>query len=153
MSFIHANLISLNKPMKKWGKLKMAKTNRKHDRVIHYESAIQRMRFVSLYDVYRFLADVSGYAEDNGGRVSIEEMMSLYRPSPYAVEVTYDNDNSEKWGLSIASLQHVGVYKAPKETRFTQKSDYMSVNAVYGKGDGYYLVVRGVENMEALKNE
>ena len=27
----------------------------------------------------------------------------------------------------------------------------MSVNAVYGKGDGYYLVVRGVENMEVLK--
>ena len=133
--------------MKKWGKLKMAKTNRKHDRIIHYEAAIQRMRFVSLYDVYRFLADVSGYAEDNGGRVSIEEMMSLYRPSPYAVEVAYDNDNSEKWGLSIASLQHVGVYKAPKETRFTQKSDRLSMNVEFDKEDKYYLVIRGVEPM------
>ena len=139
--------------MKKWGKLKMAKTNRKHDRIIHYEAAIQRMRFVSLYDVYRFLADVSGYAEDNGGRVSIEEMMSLYRPSTYAVEVAYDNDNSEKWGLSLESLQHVGVYKAPKETRFTQKSDNWSMNVEFDKEDQYYLVIRGVENMEALKNE
>lgn len=129
----------------------MAKTNRKHDRVIHYESAIQRMRFVSLYDVYRFLADVSGYAEDNGGRVSIEEMMSLYRPSQYAVEVTYDNDNSEKWGLSIASLQHVGVYKAPKEIRFTQKSDHCPMNVEFDKEDKYYLVIRGVESMEENK--
>ena len=129
----------------------MAKTNRKHDRVIHYESAIQRMRFVSLYDVYRFLADVSGYADDNGGSVSIEEMMSLYRSSPYAVEVTYDYDNSEKWGLSIASLQHVGVYKAPKEIRFTQKSDHCPMNVEFDKEDKYYLVIRGVESMEENK--
>ena len=125
--------------------------NRKHDRVIHYEAAIQRMRFVSLHDVYRFLADVSGYAEDNGGSVSIEEMMSLYRPSPYAVEVTYDNDNSEKWGLPISSLQHVGVYKAPKETMFTQKSDHRSMNVEFDKDDTYYLVIRGVESMEEIK--
>ena len=129
----------------------MVKTNRKHDRIIHYEAAIQRMRFLSLHDTYRFLADVSGYAEDNGGHVSIEEMMSLYRPSPSAVEVAYDYDNAEDWGLSLESLQHVGIYKTHKEIRFTQESEYMSVNAVYGKGDGYYLVVRGVENMEVLK--
>ena len=147
MSFIHASPIYLNKLMKKWGKLKMDRTNRKHDRVIHYEAAIQRMRFVSLYDVYRFLADVSGYAEDNGGRVSIEEMMSLYRPSPYAVELAYDYDNSEKWGLSLESLQHVGIYKAPKETRFTQKSDRLSMNVEFDKEDKYYLVIRGVERM------
>ena len=131
----------------------MIRTNRKHDRVIHYEATIQRMRFVSLYDIYRFLADVSGYAEDNGGSVSIEEMMSLYRPSPYAVEVTYDYDNAEKWGLSIASLQHVGIYKAPKETRLTQTSDTWSMNVEFDKEDKYYLVIRGVENMEELKNE
>ena len=129
----------------------MAKTNRKHDRIIHYEAAIQRMRFVSLHDVYRFLADVSGYAEDNGGRVSIEEMMSLYRPSPYAVEVSYDNDNSEKWGLHINSLQHVGVYKAPKETRLTQTSGKWLMNVEFDKDDKYYLVIRGVDNMEELK--
>ena len=131
----------------------MIRTNRKHDRVIHYEATIQRMRFVSLYDIYRFLADVSGYAEDNGGSVSIEEMMSLYRPSPYAVEVTYDYDNAEKWGLSIASLQHVGIYKTPKETRLTQTSDTWSMNVEFDKEDKYYLVIRGVENMEVLKNE
>ena len=131
----------------------MIRTNRKHDRVIHYEAVIQRMRFVSLYDIYRFLADVSGYAEDNGGIVSIEEMMSLYRPSPYAVEVTYDYDNAEKWGLSIASLQHVGIYKAPKETRLTHSSDTWSMNVEFDKEDKYYLVIRGVENMEELKNE
>ena len=28
-----------------------------------------------------------------------------------------------------------------------------TMNAVYGKDHGYYLVVRGVENMEELKNE
>ena len=131
----------------------MVRPNRKHDRIIHYEAAIQRMRFVSLYDVYRFLADVSGYAEDNGGSVSIEEMMSLYRPSPYAVEVAYDNDNSEKWGLSIASLQHVGIYKAPKETRLIHSSTKRQMNVEFLNGGEYYLVIRGVENMEELKNE
>ena len=131
----------------------MIRTNRKHDRVIHYEAVIQRMRFVSLYDIYRFLADVSGYAEDNGGSVSIEEMMSLYRPSPYAVEVTYDYDNAEKWGLSTASLQHVGIYKAPKETRLTQTSTKCQMSVEFDKEDKYYLVIRGVENMEELKND
>ena len=130
----------------------MVGLNRKHDRIIHYEAAIQRMRFVSLYDAYRFVADVSGYAEDNGGRVSIEEMMSLYRSSLYAVEVVYDTDNSEKWGLSLESLQHVGVYKAPKETRFTQKSDRGSMNVEFDKEDKYYyLVIRDVESMEEIK--
>ena len=130
----------------------MVGSKRKHDRIIHYEAVIQRMRFVSLYDAYRFLADVSGYAEDNGGRVSIEEMMSLYRPRLYAVEVVYDYDNSEKWGLSIDNLQHVGVYKAPKETRFTQKSDRWSMNVEFDKEDKYYyLVIRDVESMEEIK--
>ena len=120
----------------------MAKTNRKHDRIIHYEAAIQRMKFLSLHDTYRFLADVSGYAEDNGGHVSIEEMMSLYRPSPSAVEVAYDYDNAEDWGLSLESLQHVGVYKAPK-----------SMNVESLNSCEYYLVIRGVENMEEFKND
>ena len=129
----------------------MAKTNRKHDRIIHYEAAIQRMRFLSLFDVYNFMADIVGFAEDNEGHICMEEMMSLYRACPSVVEVSYDYDNSEKWGLSLESLQHVGVYKTPKEIRFTQESEYMSVKAVYGKAHGYYLVVRGVENMEELK--
>ena len=125
----------------------MAKTNRRHDRIIHYEAAIQRMRFSSLFDVYNFMADITGFAEDNDGHICIEEMMSVYRTCPSFVEVSYDYDNSEKWGLLLESLQHVGVCKVPKEIRFTQESDYMSVNVVYGKGDGYYLVVRGAENM------
>ena len=139
--------------MKKWGKLKMDRPNRKHDRIIHYEAAIQRMRFLSLHDTYRFLADVSGYAEDNGGRVSIEEMMSLYRPSLYAVEVAYDYDNAEDWGVSSESLQHVGIYKAPKATKLTQISDKWKMNVEFDKEDQYYLVIRGVENMEEIKNE
>ena len=126
----------------------MAKTNRKHDRIIHYEAAIQRMRFLSLFDVYNFMADIVGFAEDNEGHICMEEMMSVYRACPSVVEVSYDYDNSEKWGLSLESLQHVGIYK-----RFTQESEYMSVNAVYGKDHGYYLVVRGVDNMEVLKND
>ena len=138
--------------MKKWGKLKMDRTNRKHDRVIHYEAAIQRMRFDKLSRAYGYLNDVTMHAESYGGYISMEEMFKHYEDLKLPA-IAYDNDNSEKWGLSLESLQHVGIYKAPKETRFTQKSDYMSVNAVYGKGDGYYLVVRGVENMEALKNE
>lgn len=131
----------------------MAKTNRRHDRIIHYEATIQRMRFSSLFDVYNFMADITGFAEDNDGHICIEEMMSVYRTCPSFVEVSYDYDNSEKWGLLLESLQHVGVCKTPKEIRFTQESDYMSVNAVYGKGDGYYLVIRGVEDMEVLKND
>ena len=126
----------------------VGKTNRKHDRIIHYEAIIQRMRFSSLFDVYNFMADIAGFAEDNDGHICIEEMMSVYRACPSLVEVSYDYDNSEKWGLSLESLQHVGIYK-----RFTQESEYMSVNAVYGKCDGYYLVVRGVDNMEVLKND
>ena len=129
----------------------MVRPNRKHDRIIHYEAAIQRMRFVYLHDAYRFLADVSGYAEDNGGRVSIEEMMSLYRPSPYTVEVVYDYDNAEDWGVSSEKLQHVGIYKAPKETRLIQTSDAWSMNVEFLNGGEYYLVIRGVENMEELK--
>ena len=139
--------------MKKWGKLKMAKTNRKHDRIIHYEAAIQRMRFSSLFDVYNFMADITGFAEDNDGHICIEEMMSVYRTCPSFVEVSYDYDNSEKWGLSLDSLQHVGIYKAPTETMVTQTPGNISTIAVFGKGEGYYLVVRGVENMEELKNE
>ena len=137
--------------MKRLGKLKMAKMNRKHDIIIHYEAAIQRMRFSSLFDVYNFMADITGFAEDNDGHICIEEMMSVYRACPSFVEVSYDYDNSEKWGLSLESLQHVGVYKTPKDIRFIQASGYMSVNAVYDKDHGYYLVVRGVENMEELK--
>lgn len=129
----------------------MAKTNRKHDRIIHYEAAIQRMRFLSLFDVYNFMADIVGFAEDNEGYICMEEMMSVYRSCPSVVEVLYDNDNSEKWGLSIASLQHVGVYKAPKETKLTQTSGKWSMNVEFDKNDIYYLVVRGVENMEVLK--
>lgn len=129
----------------------MDRPNRKHDRIIHYEAAIQRMRFSSLFDVYNFMADITGFAEDNDGHVCIEEMMSGYRACPSFVEVSYDYDNSEKWGLHISSLQHVGVYKAPKETRFTQKSGHLSMNVEFDKEDEYYLVIRGVENMEELK--
>ena len=128
----------------------MGKTNRKHDRIIHYEATIQRMRFSSLFDVYNFMADIVGFAEDNEGHICMEEIMSVYRACPSFVEVSYDYDNSEKWGLSLESLQHVGIYK-----RFTQESECMFANAVYGKKDydGYYLVIRGVDNMEVLKND
>lgn len=128
-------------------------SRKKHDRIIHFEAAIQRMRFVSLHDAYRFLADVSGHVEDNGGYISIEEMMSLYRPSLSGVEVAYDYDNAEDWGLSSEKLQHVGIYKAPKSTKLTQTSDKWQMNVEFWKGDGYYLVVRGVEKMEDITNE
>ena len=130
----------------------MVRPKRKHDRIIHYEAAIQRMRFLSLFDVYNFMADIVGFAEDNDGHICIEEIMSLYRACPSVVEVSYDYDNSEKWGLHIDNLQHVGVYKAPKETRFTQKSDRGSMNVEFDKEDKYYyLVIRGVESMEEIK--
>ena len=130
----------------------MAKTNRKHDRIIHYEAAIQRMRFDKLSRVYSYLDDVTRYAECDGGYISMEGMVKHYEDLKLPA-IAYDNDNAEKWGLSLESLQHVGVYKTPKEVRFTQASEGMYVNSVYGKGDGYYLVIRGVENMEELKNE
>jgi hypothetical protein len=126
----------------------IGKTNRKHDRIIHYEAGIQRMRFDTLSRVYGYLNDVTMHAECYGGYISMDQMFKHYEDLKLPA-IAYDYDNSEKWGLSLERLQHVGVYKTPKEIRFTQ----MSVNAVYGKGDGYYLVVRGVETMEALKND
>lgn len=136
--------------MKKWGKLKMDRQNRKHDRIIHYEAAIQRMRFDKLSRVYSYLNDVTMHAECYGGYISMEEMIKHYEDLKLPA-IAYDNDNSEKWGLHINSLQHVGVYKAPKETRFTQKSGHLSMNVEFDKEDEYYLVIRGVENMEELK--
>ena len=150
MSFIHASPIYLNKLMKKWGKLKMDRTNRKHDRVIHYEAAIQRMRFDKLSRAYGYLNDITMHAESYGGYISMEEMFKHYEDLKLPA-IAYDNDNSEKWGISIASLQHVGIYKAPKETRFTQKSDRLSMNVEFDKEDKYYLVIRGVERMGVIK--
>ena len=136
--------------MKTWGKLKRDRQNRKHDRSIHYEAAIQRMRFDKLSRVYSYLNDVTMHAECYGGYISMEEMIKHYEDLKLPA-IAYDNDNSEKWGLHINSLQHVGVYKAPKETRFTQKSGHLSMNVEFDKEDQYYLVIRGVENMEELK--
>ena len=115
----------------------MGKTNRKHDRIIHYEAGTQRMKFDTLSRAYGYLNDVTMHAECYGGYISMDQMFKHYEDLKLPA-IAYDYDNSEKWGLSLASLQHVGVYKIP---------------AVYGKGDGYYLVIRGVENMEELKNE
>ena len=136
--------------MKKWGKLKMAKTNRKHDRVIHYEAGIQRMRFDKLSRAYSYLNDVTMHAECDGGYISMEGMVKHYEDLKLPA-IAYDYDNSEKWGISISSLQHVGIYKAPKETRFTQKSDRWSMNVEFDKEETYYLVIRGVESMEVIK--
>ena len=130
----------------------MAKTNRKHDKIIHYEAAIQRMRFDKLSRVYSYLDDVTMHAECYGGYISIEGMVKHYEDLKLPA-IAYDNDNSEKWGLSLESLQHVGVYKAPKETKLTQTSGKWSMNVEFDKNDSYYLVIRGVENMEELKNE
>ena len=128
----------------------MDRTNRKHDRIIHYEAAIQRMRFDKLSRVYSYLNDVTMHAECYGGYISMEEMIKHYEDLKLPA-IAYDNDNSEKWGLSIDNLQHVGVYKAPKETRLTQKSDHWSMNVEFDKEDTYYLVIRGVESMEEIK--
>ena len=129
----------------------MVGSKRKHDRIIHYEAAIQRMRFDKLSRVYSYLDDVTRYAECDGGYISMEGMVKHYEDLKLPA-IAYDTDNSEKWGLSIDNLQHVGVYKAPKETRFTQKSDRGSMNVEFDKEDKYYyLVIRGVESMEEIK--
>ena len=138
--------------MKKWGKLKMDRPNRKHDRIIHYEAAIQRMRFDKLSRVYSYLDDVTRYAECDGGYISMEGMIKHYEDLKLPA-ISYDYDNSEKWGLSLDSLQHVGIYKAPKATKLTQISDKWKMNVEFDKEDQYYLVIRGVENMEEIKNE
>ena len=130
----------------------MAKTNRKHDRIIHYEAGIQRMRFDTLSRVYGYLNDVTMHAECYGGYISMDQMFKHYEDLKLPA-IVYDYDNSEKWGLSLERLQHVGVYKAPTETRVTQTPGHISTIAVFGKGEGYYLVIRGVENIEVLKNE
>jgi hypothetical protein len=36
---------------------------------------------------------------------------------------------------------------------FLPTPGHISTIAVFGKGEGYYLVIRGVENIEVLKNE
>ena len=128
----------------------MIRTNRKHDRIIHYEAVIQRMRFDKLSRVYSYLDDITMHAECYGGYISIEEMIKHYEDLKLQA-ISYDYDNSEKWGLSLESLQHVGIYKAPTETRVKQIPGYISTIAVFGKGEGYYLVIRGVESMEEIK--
>jgi hypothetical protein len=130
----------------------IGKTNRKHDRIIHYEAGIQRMRFDTLSRAYGYLNDVTMHAECYGGYISMDQMFKHYEDLKLPA-IVYDYDNSEKWGLSLDSLQHVGVYKAPTETRVTQTPGHISTIAVFGKGEGYYLVIRGVETMEVLKNE
>ena len=110
------------------------------------------MRFDKLSRVYSYLDDITMHAECYGGYISIEEMIKHYEDLKLPV-ISYDYDNSEKWGLSLESLQHVGIYKAPTETRVTQTPGYISTIAVFGKGEGYYLVIRGVDNMEVLKSE
>ena len=129
----------------------MIRPNRKHDRIIHYEAGIQRMRFDTLSRAYGYLNDVTMHAECYGGYISMDQMFKHYEDLKLPA-IAYDYDNSEKWGLSIDNLQHVGVYKAPKETRFTQKSDRGSMNVEFDKEDKYYyLVIRGVESMEEIK--
>ena len=130
----------------------MVRQNRKHDRIIHYEAAIQRMRFDKLSRVYSYLDDVTRYAECDGGYISMDQMFKHYEDLKLTA-IAYDYDNAEKWGLHINSLQHVGVYMAPKETTLTQISGKWSMNVEFDKNDSYYLVIRGVENMEELKNE
>ena len=130
----------------------MVRQNRKHDRIIHYEAAIQRMRFDKLSRVYSYLDDVTRYAECDGGYISMDGMVKHYEDLKLPA-ISYDYDNAEKWGLHINSLQHVGVYIAPKETTLTQISGKWSMNVEFDKNNSYYLVIRGVENMEELKNE
>lgn len=130
----------------------MAKTNRKHDRIIHYEAGIQRMRFDTLSRAYGYLNDVTMHAECYGGYISMDQMFKHYEDLKLPA-IAYDYDNSEKWGLSLESLQHVGVYKAPKETRLIQTSDSWSMNVEFLKGGDYYLVIRGVNHIEVLKYE
>ena len=130
----------------------MVRQNRKHDRIIHYEAAIQRMRFDKLSRVYSYLDDVTRYAECDGGYISMDQMFKHYEDLKLTA-IAYDYDNSEKWGLSLDSLQHVGIYKAPNEMNLTRTSGKWSMNVEFDKNDSYYLVIRGVENMEELKNE
>lgn len=74
--------------------------------------------------------------------------MSIYHAGPSAVEVSYDQDTAEDWGLSIDRLQHINIYKSPKEVTKINKSDQATMNAEFNKGDGYYLVIRGVKKLE-----
>ena len=92
------------------------------------------MRFDTLYSVYNFMAYICGFAEDNDGFISFEEIMAIYRADLPTIEVSYNYDISEDWGVSLDCLQHVCIYRTSKE-------------------GGYYLVIRGFENMEELKNE
>lgn len=125
---------------------------RKHDRIIHFEAAIQRMRFDKLSRVYSYLNDITMHAECYGGYISMDQMFKHYDDLKLP-SIIYDYDASEDWGLSLDRLQHVGIYIVPREIRFIQKSDPASMNREFNKGDGYYLVIRGVEKMKGSNNE
>lgn len=120
---------------------------RKHDRIIHFEAAIQRMRFDKLSRVYSYLNDITNYTECYDGNISIDQMFKHYDDLKLPA-VAYDYDNAEDWGLSIDRLQYINIYKSPKEVIKINKSDQSTMNADFNKGDGYYLVIRGVKKLE-----
>lgn len=120
---------------------------RKHDRIIHFEAAIQRMRFDKLSRVYAYLNDITNYTECYDGNISIDQMFKHYDDLKLPA-VAYDYDNAEDWGLSIDRLQYINIYKSPKEVIKINKSDQSTMNADFNKCDGYYLVIRGVKKLE-----
>lgn len=127
-------------------------SRKKHDRIIHFEAAIQRMRFDKLSRVYAYLNDITMHAECYGGSISMDQMFKHYNDLKLP-EIAYDYNTANDWGLSLNNLQHVGVYRAPKSTKLIQTTDKWQMDVEFLKGDGYYLVIRGVEKMEDIKDE
>ena len=124
--------------------------NWKYDYKVHFETVIRNMRFDDLSDVYSFLTDAAWYAEYNDDVIAMEDFIDLYRDTPGTEDLVYDSDGVKEWGVSLQSLQFAKIYKEPKLTYVS--AYYRSEHIDFEKPCRYYLVIRGVENVEDFKN-
>ena len=114
----------------------------------------KQMNFKSLYDVHSFLSyysvgcipqRTSTFDDDSidcpGMSIYMEEIRSLYKDGKDPKDVSYDYDDADKWVVYFDRLQLVYIYKTPKET-------YLIQNVEFNKGEGYYLVILGMEEIK-----
>ena len=105
----------------------------------------KQMQFKSLYDVNSFLSYV--FYDDSVVCADIadymEEIRALYKDGKDPKDVSYDYDDADKWVVYFDGLQLARIYKTSKVTKRIQGLEF-------DKGEGYYLAIRG---MEEVKND
>lgn len=109
------------------------------------EDNSKQMNFKSLYDINSFLSYALYDDSVDCAHISVymEEIRALYTDGKDPKDVSYDYDDADKWVVYFDGLQLVGIYKTPKVTKLIQGLEF-------NKGEGYYLAIRG---MEEVKNE